>query len=469
MVKANSEFLWDVFLSHSSAQKPLVRAMVHQWRGLGLKVFFDEDTIQPGDDVSSALDRGCENSRQTVLMITNKSMASDWVETEFRNAIYLDSAARERRLIPVLLEPVPESELPVSVRRLSRSDLTNPGTRRQQYHYLLRSLGVTNNPLPEFPVLEASWTGLAAPRSTGPVLEAGAMPTDSPYYIERQNERRILELLDLMDPAKTIAIRGHHQSGKSSLLARLHARELEADRASCILDFQGLDAETLQTTDRLFPALAQCIADGLELKVDMGDDWSPHRGMKQNLTNFLEKKILSKVDRPVTLLFDEADLTFPYSSVRDSLFSTLRFWHNRRADKSKRTWRRLGLVVAHSTEPSLWITDVSQSPFNVADRIALDDFNEDEVAQLNERYGRPLPNSMDIAGLIKLVGGHPYLVRLALYTMATKPCTLAVLESAYRRGRPLRVPPQPPLEHPLPRQAAPRMRPRDPEGGKVQR
>ncbi len=422
---AKSKFRWDVFISHSSAQKPLMRAMVQQWRGLGLRVFLDEDTIQPGEDVVTALDRACEKSRHTVLFITPEAISSKWVDQEIRRAVYVDPAAMERRLIPVLLEPVNPSEIPLSVRRLSRTDLTNPETRRQQYHHLLGSLNVSAQPLPDFPILEAAGPGLMAHLPNWPVLETGAMPTNSPYYIERRFERKIREVLE--NPGSTVTIKGYRQSGKSSLLARVRARALEAGNACCILDFQGLDAKAFKTAKDLFPALAQYIADRLELHVDPAADWSPRRGVKQNLTIFMEKRLLPLVDRPLLLLFDEADLTFRYPSSRKELFSTLRYWHNLRANDQ--TWNRVGLVVAHSTEPALWIKDPNQSPFNVGRRFTLDDFGETEVADIDVRYGRKLAGERNHTALIDLLGGHPYLVRLALYTMATESCSFAVLES----------------------------------------
>jgi hypothetical protein len=109
--KPKSGFLWDVFVSHSSVQKPLVRAMVQQWRQLGLSVFFDEDTIQPGEDIVTALDRAREKSRHTVLIITPESLASGWVNHEIKGVISLDPDASHRRLIPVLLEAVDSSRI----------------------------------------------------------------------------------------------------------------------------------------------------------------------------------------------------------------------------------------------------------------------------------------------------------------------------------------------------------------------
>jgi hypothetical protein len=426
---AKSSFLWDVFLSHGRAQKPLVRALVQQWRQLGLSVFLDEDSIQPGEDVIAALDRACEKSRHTVLLITPEAIASKWVDQEIKRAVYVDPTAMERRLIPVLLQPVDMSEIPLSVRKLNRTDLTDATTRRQQYHHLLTSLGITARPLPDLPVVEADRPGLAASALKPPLLETGAMPPDSPYYIERQVDRKIHELLET--PGATVTVKGYRQSGKSSVLARLHARAIESGRACCILDFQGLDAEMFRSTKEFFPALAQNIADGLEVDVDSGADWSVRRGAKQNLRIFLEKHILALLDRPVLLLFDEADLAFPYPEVREELFSTLRFWHNLRANKlNLKTWKRVGLVVAHSTEPGLWISALNQSPFNVAHEFTLDDFKAKEVGGLDVSYGHKLRGEAEGNALMELVGGHPHLVRLALYTMATEPCSFAVLEAA---------------------------------------
>ena len=105
------------------------------------------------------------------------------------------------------------------------------------------------------------------------------MPTDSPYYIERQVDRTILELLE--NPGATVTIKGYRQSGKSSLLARLHARDIEGNRASCILDFQGIVPQRFEAPKDFFPALAQSIADGLDLDVDPRKGWSDSRDEAQ--------------------------------------------------------------------------------------------------------------------------------------------------------------------------------------------
>src|SRR4051812_25531646 len=49
MRSGDKKHTWDVFVSHNKQQKPWVRQVVDQWRSLGLRVFFDEDSIEPGE------------------------------------------------------------------------------------------------------------------------------------------------------------------------------------------------------------------------------------------------------------------------------------------------------------------------------------------------------------------------------------------------------------------------------------
>jgi len=69
------------------------------------------------------------------------------------------------------------------------------------------------------------------------------------------------------------------------------------------------------------------------------------------------------------------------------------------------------MVIAYATEAHLFITDVNQSPFNVGTKLGLSDFNMDNLAELNQRYGSVLRSDYEIAQLYALTGGQPYLTR----------------------------------------------------------
>ena len=94
----------------------------------------------------------------------------------------------------------------------------------------------------------------------------------------------------------------------------------------------------------------------------------------------------------------------------------LRSWHNNRARGGD--WLRLNMALVTSTEPYQLIADLNQSPFNVGTVVELADFSPVQVAELNQRHGRPL-SQHQVGKLNALLGGHPYLTRKALYLVAS--------------------------------------------------
>jgi molybdate-binding protein len=56
----SSDCQYDVFLSHTQAEKPQVRRLAERLRDAGLRAWFEEWVIQPGDDVCLAIERGLE-------------------------------------------------------------------------------------------------------------------------------------------------------------------------------------------------------------------------------------------------------------------------------------------------------------------------------------------------------------------------------------------------------------------------
>jgi hypothetical protein len=71
---------------------------------------------------------------------------------------------------------------------------------------------------------------------------------------------------------------------------------------------------------------------------------------------------------------------------------------------------------------------VNQSPFNVGVKLELGDFERDEILWLNQRHGCPLKGAEDVERLIRLVGGHQYLVRQAFFSLSVDGASIAILE-----------------------------------------
>jgi hypothetical protein len=112
-------FQYDVFLKPNKADKPRVRRLAERLRAAGLRVWFEEWVIQPGEDIYLAIERGLEASRALVLCLSPAALGSDWVGVERGtvgrgNLPFRDPANAGRRFIPLLLA---DCKLPDTPRR----------------------------------------------------------------------------------------------------------------------------------------------------------------------------------------------------------------------------------------------------------------------------------------------------------------------------------------------------------------
>ena len=100
----SSMFEFDVFLSHSSKDKKVVRPIAKRLRNDGVKVWFDEWEIKPGDNIPSKIEKGLERSRILVLCMSKNAFGSDWATLESQTFRFRDPLNKERRFIPLRLD-----------------------------------------------------------------------------------------------------------------------------------------------------------------------------------------------------------------------------------------------------------------------------------------------------------------------------------------------------------------------------
>ena len=67
---------YDVFLSHMSADKPVVRELAERLRAAGLRVWFDEWLIRPGDLISARIEEGLEYAAVLLLCMSASAFGS---------------------------------------------------------------------------------------------------------------------------------------------------------------------------------------------------------------------------------------------------------------------------------------------------------------------------------------------------------------------------------------------------------
>jgi hypothetical protein len=97
-------FEFDVFLSHSSQDKPAVQALAQRLKQDGVRVWFDEWEIQPGDSIFSKIEYGLEHARLLLFFMSKSTFTSDWATLEHQTTRFRDPLNKTRRFIPIRLD-----------------------------------------------------------------------------------------------------------------------------------------------------------------------------------------------------------------------------------------------------------------------------------------------------------------------------------------------------------------------------
>ena len=203
---------YDVFLSHSSADKPAVEKLARKLVEAGITPFLDKWHLVPGEPWQEALEQALDDSRTCAVFLGPGGMGA-WHHEEMRTALETRVSDKAFRVIPVLLpnsfEPRKE-ELPRFLRRLTWVDFRGGLDDPDAFHRLLSGLKGTA-PGPG----GGGGGGPAKPRSMAQPLEG---------FIHRQEYDEVLAALCPADGAVrstsvgiTTALRGAGGFGKTDL------------------------------------------------------------------------------------------------------------------------------------------------------------------------------------------------------------------------------------------------------------
>ena len=166
--------------------------------------------------------------------------------------------------------------------------------------------------------------------------------------------------------------------------------------------------------DRFLQWFCAVIGRDFGVKAKPTDDWDEMFGANSNCEEFFEQYLLNdNDDRPLVIAIENLDRIFLHEAIEVDFCGLLRGWHEQ--GKHDKRWGKLRLVLAYSME-SFTTKDINQSPFNVGTPIDLDEFTIAQVQELAALHGL---SPSQIEPISELIGGHPYLVRLAFYNLAS--------------------------------------------------
>jgi hypothetical protein len=408
-----------VFLSYKrnvASDGELADRVVTALTGAGHQIFIDKQ-LRVGQDWAAEIDRQVRQSDYLIVFLTAESITSEMVRAEIEIGRDQSGKTSTPRILPVRLAfdgPLP---YPISafLDPIQYSYWDGPSDTPRLLRELLDVIG-GHASMAAGPVSAPAVPAVHLPPAyAAPLPEpGGTLDVDDPWYLPRQTD--VTALAHIRQQGQTLTIKGPRQMGKSSLLVRTVKAGLDAGKHVALLDFQLVGEDGKEDADLFFRRFASWVAEQLDLPDVVAKFWNADYASPQNCTRYMEQHVLESLGAPCIVAIDETDAIFQTSFSQD-FFSMLRSWHNRRADPIRKSWKKLDIILSTSTEPQFFIDRPHESPFNVGVTLRVEDFQPDQVGELNARHPRPLARG-EIDRLYRLIRGHPFLTRKALYMAA---------------------------------------------------
>lgn len=260
-------------------------------------------------------------------------------------------------------------------------------------------------------------------RDMSPLYPSGAVPLESPFYLERAALKEQINQ-EIKKPGALVRIKAPREMGKTSLLLRTLDFAKRLGYRTVSLNLDQVDQVVFNDLNQFLRWLCANAARQLQLQPRLEEYWDEDLGSKISCTSYLQGYLLESTATPLVLALDEVNQIFEHPHVAKDFLPLLRSWYEEA--KTLPIWQKLRLIVVHSTEIYIPL-QVNQSPFNVGLPIQLTCFTLGEVQHLAKRYGLDGINDEEVKQLTDFVGGHPALVQIALYHLSQGEINLAQL------------------------------------------
>jgi hypothetical protein len=245
-------------------------------------------------------------------------------------------------------------------------------------------------------------------------VTGGTLRRDAPSYVARRADE---DLYNGLTEGRFCYVLTPRQMGKSSLMVRTAARLREAGVNVAVLDLTAIGKNL--TAEQWYDGLLGELGHQINLEDQLEDFCLNHErlGPLQRWMRAIREVVLPLRPGRVVIFLDEIDSvrSLPFST--DEFFAGIREFYNRRTEDPEMS--RLTFCLLGVATPSDLIRDTRTTPFNIGQRIELNDFNETEAAPLARGLGRDdAPGAKLLQRILYWTGGHPYLTQRLCLTVA---------------------------------------------------
>jgi hypothetical protein len=250
----------------------------------------------------------------------------------------------------------------------------------------------------------------------------------SPYVVCTKEEDLCKKAIS--KPGNLVRIKSPDKMGKSKMMTRiLKFAESNGYRTVKINLREEIDQSIIidENSNLFLSWFCESIAEQLHISAVPDQNWSPNRSPVQNCSRYLEKIVLPDSPDPLLLAIDNFDCIFEHEFIMTDLLGLLRAWFEK-ANGSQQ-FEKLRQLIVYSQE-SYAIKDINQSPLNIGVSIEIGEFNAEQIIALAQAYGINSWSEKNTNELMAMIGGHPYLVQIALDTIANGQTLSELLSTA---------------------------------------
>ncbi|MBD2077080.1 AAA-like domain-containing protein [Phormidium sp. FACHB-592] len=398
-----------ILMSYHNSNFDVAQQLCSQLQAVGQTVFMAGEAVRKSTHWFQQFTDALDRCHCYVLLLSSQAAMSEMMAEEVRQVRERYNTQKQPQIVPIHVGQM----APIN------SDLSDYLTGLQTWEWRSPTdvpaiVEAIQNPPAEkdLPVIL-----LSDSLALEPELPVGQVPLESTFYIERPPiEAQCYQ--EIVHPGALIRIKAPRQMGKTSLMARMLDQARKQGYRAVHLSFQLAPSNVLSNVDKLMRWFCLCVSRSLSLPNQLADYWDDIFDGNYNSTSYFEQYLLVATNSPLVIGLDEVDRVFAYPEIANDFFGLLRAWYEKAkyGDRDSDTWKKLRLIVIHSTEVYIPM-NLNQSPFNVGLSIELPEFTIEQVQDLTQRYH--LDWTLDqIKALMRLVGGHPYLVRVAMYHVA---------------------------------------------------
>ncbi len=112
---------YDIFISHSSCDKPIAEQLAKELEAQGYQVWLDTWEILVGHNIVDEVYKGITNSKFMVVLLSNAACESKWVKEEFTSARMTEIENRQVVILPAKIE---DCEVPAPLKGKKYADFT---------------------------------------------------------------------------------------------------------------------------------------------------------------------------------------------------------------------------------------------------------------------------------------------------------------------------------------------------------